>query len=114
MTESALRDLKAGVPISELDDGTMIGGQVDGEDALLLRQGERMYAVGALCTHYHADLAGGLLVGTTLRCPMHHARFDVASGEAVCAPALDPLPCWRVERVGEHAFVRERVVAQPA
>ena len=113
MTEPAPRDLRAGVPIGELPDGTMISGQIDGEDALLLCQAGRLYAVGALCTHYHAKLSDGLLAGTTLRCPMHHARFDIATGEATCAPALDPLPCWRVEQVGEQAIVRERIVAAP-
>ncbi|HKX39950.1 MAG TPA: FAD-dependent oxidoreductase, partial [Burkholderiaceae bacterium] len=106
-------DLKAGVAIADLADGGMLAGQVDGEDALLLRRGDQLYALGALCTHYHANLADGLLTGTTLHCPMHHSRFDVRSGEALCAPALDALPCWRVERVGERAFVRERIVAMP-
>nr|HET7859358.1 FAD-dependent oxidoreductase [Caldimonas sp.] len=113
MTDSSLPDLKAGVSLSTLADGAMLRGRVDGEDAILLRRGDALYAIGAQCTHYHAELADGLLCGDVLHCPMHHARFDVRSGEALCAPALDPLPCWRVERAGEQAFVRERVVAPP-
>ena len=113
MTDSSLPDLKAGVSLSTLADGAMLRGRVDGEDALLLRQGDALYAVGAQCTHYHAELAAGLLQGRVLHCPMHHAQFDIRSGEALCAPALDPLPCWRVERAGEQAFVRERIVAPP-
>ncbi|HEY9066439.1 MAG TPA: FAD-dependent oxidoreductase [Burkholderiaceae bacterium] len=110
---TAKPDLRAGVPIADLADGAMLAGEVDGEEALLVRVGDQLHALGASCTHYHANLADGLLNGTTLRCPLHHARFDVRSGEALCAPALDALPCWRVERVGERAFVRERVVAMP-
>src|SRR5690349_18466660 len=113
MTDSSLPDLKAGVSLSTLADGAMLRGRVDGEDALLLRQGDALYAVGAQCTHYHAELAACLLQGPVLHCPMHHAQFDIRSGEALCAPALDPLSCWRVERVGEQAFVRERIVAPP-
>ena len=101
MTDSSLPDLKAGVSLSTLADGAMLRGRVDGEDAILLRQGDALYAVGAQCTHYHAELAAGLLQGRVLHCPMHHAQFDIRSGEALCAPALDPLPCWRVERAGE-------------
>jgi len=93
MTESSLPDLKAGVALSTLADGAMLRGRVDGEDAILLRQGDALYAIGAQCTHYHAELVDGLLQGQVLHCPMHHAQFDIRSGEALCAPALDPLPC---------------------
>jgi len=113
MADSSWPDLKAGVAWSTLADGTMLRGQVDGEDAILLRQGDALYALGALCSHYHAELADGLLSGHVLHCPMHHAQFDIRSGEALCAPALDALPCWRVERAGERVFVRERIVAPP-
>ena len=109
MDDKQPRDLRSGIPIRELTDGAMVSGVVDGEDAVVLRAGDDLYAVGGQCTHYHARLCEGLLTGTVLRCPMHHARFDVRTGEALCAPALDALPCWRVERVGDQAVVRERI-----
>ena len=103
-----LPDLRAGTSINHLADGAMLAGRVGDEEALLVRSGDAIHAVGAHCTHYGADLAAGLVAGHTLRCPLHHAGFDLRSGEALCAPALDPLPCWRVEHVGEVVFVRER------
>jgi NADPH-dependent 2,4-dienoyl-CoA reductase/sulfur reductase-like enzyme/nitrite reductase/ring-hydroxylating ferredoxin subunit len=104
-------DLTAGVPLSDVPEGGMILGQVDGEDVVLARRGNALFAVGAYCTHYHGPLAEGLLVGDTVRCPWHHACFSLRTGEAVRAPALDPLACWRVERVGDRAVVRERSTA---
>ena len=50
MTEPTLPDLKAGVPLSTLADGAMLRGRVDGEDAILLRQGDALYAIGAQCS----------------------------------------------------------------
>jgi NADPH-dependent 2,4-dienoyl-CoA reductase/sulfur reductase-like enzyme/nitrite reductase/ring-hydroxylating ferredoxin subunit len=113
MSESSEQDFKSGIPSAALDDGAMLRGRIDGEDALLVRQGDALYALGAQCTHYHAELAGGLLDGPVLHCPMHHAQFDIRTGEALCAPALDALPCWRVERIGDQVFARERIVSPP-
>ena len=105
----SLPDLAAGIPLRQLSDGAIVAGQIAGEDAILVRDGDALYAIGAHCTHYHGPLADGVIVGDTVRCPWHHACFSLRSGEAVGAPALDPVPCWRVEQVGDVAFVRERL-----
>jgi NADPH-dependent 2,4-dienoyl-CoA reductase/sulfur reductase-like enzyme/nitrite reductase/ring-hydroxylating ferredoxin subunit len=100
-------DFAAGVELQALPEGGMLAGHVGADEALLVRQGGALYAVGARCSHYHAALADGLLVGTSLRCPLHHASFDLRTGEAQCAPALDAIACWRVEQQGTMVFVRE-------
>jgi apoptosis-inducing factor 3 len=106
-------DFKSGVPLSKLLAGKMLPGQVDGEEVLLVHRGNKFFAVGAHCTHYGGALAEGLIVGDTVRCPLHHACFSLSSGEALRAPALDPIPHWRVEKVGGKIFVREKL-ATPA
>jgi NADPH-dependent 2,4-dienoyl-CoA reductase/sulfur reductase-like enzyme/nitrite reductase/ring-hydroxylating ferredoxin subunit len=114
---TTLRDLQSGVAFADLTDGGMLAGQVQGEEVLLLRRGDELFAIGAHCTHYHGPLAEGLVVGDTVRCPWHHACFNLRTGEALRAPALDSIPCWRVERVGDKVFVREKVtqsVSPPA
>jgi apoptosis-inducing factor 3 len=102
-------DLGKGIAVSTLPDGGMLLGHVAGEDVLLARAGDDLFAVGAHCTHYHGPLVDGLVVGDTVRCPWHHACFSLRSGEALRTPALDPIACWRVERQGEMAFVREKL-----
>jgi len=87
----------------------MVAGRVDADDVILTRRGDALFAVGAHCTHYHGPLAEGLIVGDTVRCPWHHACFSLQTGEAVRAPALDPTACWRVERIGDTVFVREKL-----
>ena len=104
-------DFRVGFALDGLPDGGSVLGRIDTEDAILVRQGDQLFAVGAHCTHYHGPLAEGLVVGETVRCPWHHACFSLRTGEALRAPALDPIPCWRVERVGDRAYVREKVVA---
>lgn len=106
-------DLTKGISPRELADGQMVLGHVGEEDVILVRRGEEFFTVTAYCTHYHGALTDGLLVGDTLRCPLHHACFSLRSGEALRPPALDPISCWRVERAGEKVFVREKL-ASPA
>jgi NADPH-dependent 2,4-dienoyl-CoA reductase/sulfur reductase-like enzyme/nitrite reductase/ring-hydroxylating ferredoxin subunit len=114
--QSSGPDLAAGLPIGDIADGAMLQGHVGEEAVLLARRGEELFAVGAACTHYHGPLAEGLLVGDTVRCPWHHACFSLRTGEAVRAPAFDPLPRWRVERDGDRVVVREKLApfAKPA
>jgi len=106
-------DFRNGFSIRGLSDGSMKLGHVDGEEVVLARRGDEFFAVGAHCTHYGGPLAEGLIVDGTVRCPWHHACFSFKDGEALRAPALDPVVCWRVEKLGDEVFVREKL-ALPA
>ena len=101
-------DLTKGVAFSDLTDGRLLG-HVGDDEVLLVASGADVFAIGAHCTHYHGPLAEGIVVGETVRCPWHHACFDLRSGEAVRAPALSPVECWKVERRDGRIFVREKL-----
>jgi NADPH-dependent 2,4-dienoyl-CoA reductase/sulfur reductase-like enzyme/nitrite reductase/ring-hydroxylating ferredoxin subunit len=107
--ETKKTDFKNGFPTRDLHDGSMISGQADGEEVVVARRGDEIFAISAHCTHYGGPLADGLMVGDTVRCPWHHACFSLRTGEALRAPALDPVSCWRVETAGDKIFVREKV-----
>jgi NADPH-dependent 2,4-dienoyl-CoA reductase/sulfur reductase-like enzyme/nitrite reductase/ring-hydroxylating ferredoxin subunit len=104
-------DFTRGIALSALEDGAMLLGHAHGERALMVRRGEEVFAIGAACTHYGAPLEEGLLVDDTVRCPWHHACFSLRSGEALRAPALSPVSCWRVDVRDGIAYVREAVEA---
>ena len=110
MSDLEKPDLKSGVSLASIPDGGKLLGVVDEDEVLLVRRGAHFFAVGAYCTHYHGPLAEGLVVNDEVRCPWHHACFSLSTGEALRAPALDPIQCWRVEQVGEKVFVKEKAV----
>jgi len=102
--------LTQGIPTHELTD-RILQGQVGDEQVLIVKRDSEIFAIGAHCTHYHGPLAEGLLVGDTIRCPWHHACFSLRTGEAIRAPALDPVTCWKVEQKGDLVFVRDKLPA---
>ncbi len=101
-------DFTKGVARADIAEGGMISGHVAGEPVLLAASGGEVFAIGAECTHYHGPLGEGLVVGDTVRCPWHHACFSLRTGEALRAPALDPVACWRVEQQAGMVFVRDK------
>jgi NADPH-dependent 2,4-dienoyl-CoA reductase/sulfur reductase-like enzyme/nitrite reductase/ring-hydroxylating ferredoxin subunit len=99
-------DLRAGIRSDQLRDGAMLAGRVGDDAVLVARVGGRCFAIGATCSHYGGPLAEGIIVGDTVRCPWHHTAFRLLDGTVERPPALDALPCWRVE----EAEGRVRVV----
>jgi len=91
-------DLKAGIEFEGLAENEPLLGHCDGEPVIVVRQAQQVFATGAVCTHYGGPLAEGLVVGETIRCPWHHARFSLRTGEAEGAPALNPVSCFNVRR----------------
>src|SRR5882757_644246 len=100
-------DLSQGIALSEFSGATLLG-HVGEEDVLLVRSGSEVFAIGAHCSHYHGPLAEGLVDGESIRCPWHHACFDVRTGEAARAPALNSIAVWKVEPEGNRIFVRQK------
>src|SRR5262249_34921841 len=98
-------DLTQGIAAADVKDGGMLLGHAEGEAVLVARRGDEIFAVGATCTHYSGPLAEGLFEGDTVRCPWHHACFNLRTGQAVRAPALNPIACWNVEARGDRLFV---------
>lgn len=104
-------DLEKGIPFHDIPDGGMVGGHFGDQSVIVARQGDEIFAIGGQCTHYGAPLADGLVVGTTVRCPWHHACFDLRSGEAIRAPALNPVARWEIVRDGDTVRVAKEIPA---
>src|ERR1700674_705786 len=98
-------DLRAGVKFGGLVRSGPVLGHFRGEPAISVRQGERVFATGAVCTHYGGPLAEGLVVDQTIRCPWHHARFSLRTGGAEGAPAFNPVASFNVRRRDDMVII---------
>jgi len=106
-------DLGAGIDEATIPADRPLLGHADGEPVMLVRAGDEILAVGATCTHYGGPLAEGAIVGEEVRCPWHHACFSLRTGEALQAPALSPIPCYRVQRDGGRVRVTGKEERDP-
>lgn len=102
-------DLSKGVALNQLPQTGTFPARVGDEPILLSQFDGAWFAVSGTCTHYGAALADGLTRQSEVRCPLHHACFDLKTGAVLRAPALDPLDCWKVDIEGDHIFVREKL-----
>src|SRR5512139_385643 len=87
-------NLETAFPIDELAEGKPLLGHVGDDPVIVVRQGTAIFATSATCTHYGAPLAEGVVDEGTIRCPWHHACFDLRTGDPIGGPAINSLPCF--------------------
>jgi apoptosis-inducing factor 3 len=94
-----------GVPVDEVVPDVPVVGHVGGTPVVVVATDQGVRALGGRCTHYGGPLGDGLCVDGQIRCPWHHAAFDLATGEAVGGPALDPVAVFETVQRGGRVFV---------
>jgi NADPH-dependent 2,4-dienoyl-CoA reductase/sulfur reductase-like enzyme/nitrite reductase/ring-hydroxylating ferredoxin subunit len=109
----ALVDLSEPIELDRLQQDQPLHGRVGQTEVLLVRQGDRLCAVSARCTHAGAPLQNGLVHSGKVHCPFHHAAFDLQTGEATLPPALSPLQVFEVKQQGTRAWVTGVAAAPP-
>jgi nitrite reductase/ring-hydroxylating ferredoxin subunit/uncharacterized membrane protein len=80
---------------AELREGQPHSVEVNGVPVLLVRQGERIYALGQTCAHLGGPLAEGAIGEGTVTYPWHGSRFALADGRVIHGPATFPQPCYQ-------------------
>jgi NADPH-dependent 2,4-dienoyl-CoA reductase/sulfur reductase-like enzyme/nitrite reductase/ring-hydroxylating ferredoxin subunit len=106
-------DFALGIQLADIPPQGTLAGRVGDQPVLLSRFDGELFAVSGSCTHYGASLASGLIDGEAVRCPLHHACFDLKTGAALRTPALDGLDRWRVDVDGSKALVTSKLDERP-
>ncbi len=91
---------------SKLADSTPTRVVHDGVSILLVRRGERLFAMAETCSHFSGPLSEGKLAGDGIVCPYHASRFALEDGRVLDGPAVHPQPCLEVRARNGQIEVR--------
>ena len=82
--------------VGELAPGSHRIVDVDGAAVVVFNLAGEYYAIEDVCTHDGGQLTGGVVEGDQVVCPRHGARFSIRTGEALTAPAYEPVAIFPV------------------
>ena len=89
----------------EIDDGEAIQVQIGRKEIALYNLGGTYYATDDICSHAYASLADGYLEDGQIECPLHGARFDLATGRVLGPPAETGVATYRVHIEGKDIML---------
>ena len=110
MSADALVDVAA---VGDLAINTAMKVDANGEDVALVRCADGIFAIGNKCSHADVDLSEGEVEGCALECWLHGSQFDLKTGKPLSLPALQPVPTYRVEIVGDGDSARIMIDPRP-
>jgi len=91
-----LDDWTAVLTDADLADKTLTAAKAGDENILLYRNGDEIYAIGAVCSHAGGPLEEGTVKGTCVECPWHQSVFDMRDGQVVHGPSTFNQPRYSV------------------
>jgi 3-phenylpropionate/trans-cinnamate dioxygenase ferredoxin subunit len=81
---------------SDLPHGAKQAVEVNGKPILLCNWNGQIFAVSNLCSHAEERLECGRMSNGWIACPVHGARFDLATGRAKNPPAKQPIAVYGI------------------
>lgn len=103
MTESAFTRVAS---VSDVPPGTKKVIEVAGKSILLCNSNDKLFAVSNICSHAEEKLECGKMSRGWIACPVHGARFDLASGRAMNPPATKPIATYELRVVDDGIEIR--------
>ena len=94
--EGGSDDFVAVLDAKDLLEGKLTRVDAAGIPAVLLKQGNSIYAIGATCTHMAGPLDEGTCQDAIVTCPWHGSRFRMSNGAVVNGPAVYAAPTFAV------------------
>ena len=95
----------AAAKLDEVPAGTKKLVELNGTEVLLCNTKDQIFAVKNLCSHAYEKIDCGRMKNGWIACPVHGARFDLATGEAMNPPAVMPIETYQVRIEGDTVEV---------
>lgn len=105
--EAFPQDFVAVMPESDLTEAKPTRAEHNGVPILLVRSGDRIFALAETCSHFSGPLSEGKLVGDSIVCPWHGSRFSLEDGRVIDGPAVHPQPCLQVRVLNGQIEIRK-------
>lgn len=91
--------------LSELPPNSKKAVEVAGKCLLLCNNNGKLHAISNVCSHNEKPLERGRMGNGWIACPVHGARFDLATGAAMNLPAKLPIATYEVRVTGDDVEV---------
>ncbi|MEO6503562.1 MAG: bifunctional 3-phenylpropionate/cinnamic acid dioxygenase ferredoxin subunit [Jatrophihabitantaceae bacterium] len=92
-------------PLAELPPGEILRLDLDPAIAVFHTEDGEVFATDDNCTHQNTPLSDGWLDGCEVECPLHHARFDLRTGEPDGPPPTRPIRTHQVSIVDGDIYL---------
>jgi nitrite reductase/ring-hydroxylating ferredoxin subunit/uncharacterized membrane protein len=90
--EQTSEGYEAVLSVDDMPQSTLRRVVVAGVPVVLVKLGEKYYALAATCTHAGGPLDEGELQGDVVQCPWHGSRFRMRDGKPITGPATFSQP----------------------
>jgi nitrite reductase/ring-hydroxylating ferredoxin subunit len=92
--------------IDDFVDGVPRRVEVDGVPIVVVRTGETVHALAAVCSHAGGPLDEGRVEAGVVQCPWHGSEFSLADGSVRRGPATAPQPRYAARVRDDFVEVR--------
>jgi nitrite reductase/ring-hydroxylating ferredoxin subunit len=89
-------DFVSVLPEAELPENQLRRVEANGMPVLLVRRGQRIYAIAETCAHLGGPLSEGKLEDASVRCPWHGSRYSLEDGRVIEGPSVHAQPALAV------------------
>jgi nitrite reductase/ring-hydroxylating ferredoxin subunit/uncharacterized membrane protein len=96
--------------VAEIPESQPMAAKAGTQSVVVVRQGDRVYALHAQCAHANGPLPSGRIVDGCIECPLHFSRFDLATGRRRQGPTTFDQPRYEVRDAEGGGYEIRRVV----